>query len=277
MGGGAWWFLLREDAGASDAAGPAPTEAPPQTPREPETPSGAAETVAPEAEVGEPAPTATGSASSAAEAPPLDIDADYVNQYCNDEYVVILATSGLSFEWESKLGDAVAGVPNARYLAGGSSCRAFLARSPESGEHIYNAYVGPFPDLSSACTALSGLDSEKAWVRRLSRVSPERELCMCATEASAMPVVSPSDTDTDRLDKRRALAQAQWVFYKLGINDRESIYGNFTQAFDLQLRQYQADQGLVERPEDGGRLGPETWAALQSEYCDNPDYDEYRR
>lgn len=225
------------------------------------------------------APETTPSPTTETEPPPLAISADYVNQPCTGEYVVMLATEDESAAYESHLGAAVAGVPGARYLRGADSCEAFVKRGPSTGELVYNAYLGPFPTLAEACVALSKLSSPTAWTRQLSYPSPDRSPCICETPAAALPVIGGSDGagSASSLPVRRAIAQVQWILYEMGINpSRDAIYGNYTAEFDRQVRVFQVRQGLVDRASDGGRIGEQTWAALRNEYCGNPAYDVYR-
>lgn len=227
-----------------------------------------------------PSPTDTPSSTSGpAEVSPLAIGADFVNQPCSGEFIVMLATEDSPEAYDSHLGAAVAGVPKARYLRGADSCQAFVKRGPSTGELVYNAYVGPFPTLAGACAALNTLSSETAWTRQLSYPSPDRSLCICETASEALPVIGGSDgiTSASSLSVRRSIAQVQWVLYEMGINpSREAIYGHYTAEFDRQVRVFQVQQGLVDRAADGGRIGPQTWTALRDEYCGNPAYDVYR-
>lgn len=219
------------------------------------------------------------STAGPAEVSPLAIEADFVNQPCSGEFIVMLATEDSPDAYASHLGAAVAGVPQARYLRGADSCQAFVKRGPSTGELVYNAYLGPFPTLAGACAALSTLSSETAWTRQLSYPSPDRTPCICETASEALPVIGGSDgvTSASSLPVRRAIAQVQWILYEMGINpSRDAIYGHYTAEFDRQVRVFQVQQGLVDRAADGGRIGPQTWTALRDEYCGNPAYDVYR-
>ena len=219
------------------------------------------------------------STAGPAEVSPLAIEADFVNQPCSGEFIVMLATEDSPDAYASHLGAAVAGVPNARYLRGADSCQAFVKRGPATGELVYDAYLGPFATLAGACAALSTLSSETAWTRQLSYPSPDRTPCICETASEALPVIGGSDgvTSASSLPVRRVIAQVQWILYEMGINpSRDAIYGHYTAEFDRQVRLFQVQQGLVDRAADGGRIGPQTWTALRDEYCGNPAYDVYR-
>jgi hypothetical protein len=242
---------------------PDPTPTPSSTPTATATPTAS--------------PTSMGTAKGPP--PPLAVAASYVNQPCTGEFIVMLATEDDPAEYESHLGEAVAGVPGARYLSGADSCQAFVKRGPATGELVYNAYVGPFPTLAQACDTLSTLTSDTAWTRQLSYPSPDRSPCICETASSALPVIGGSDgfTSASSLPVRRAIAQVQWILYEMGINpSRDAIYGNYTAEFDRQVRVFQVQQGLVDSAADGGRIGEQTWTALRNEYCGNPAYDMYR-
>ncbi len=267
--GGGTWFLAGAGDDLAKRETPATSESTRSSPvaRDPsQTPSPSTLSISPNP-----------SNSPSEEVSPLDIAATYSNQSCTGQYIVMLATSGLGYEWEPKLGAAVRGVRGAKYLEGGASCSAFLPRSP-TGERIYNAYVGPFPDLSIACRALAGLPHDYAWVRQLEEVSPEREACLCVTPPAAMPVLSrAAGVDSSDLRVRRAIAQSQWILFKMGLNRRSSIFGNYGKAYTDAISKFQQIRGVLEPLGDGAQVGSITWMALRAEYCDNPAYDEQRR
>lgn len=197
---------------------------------------------------------------------PLGIGLDFRNlPNCTGEFVVMLATAGRADEYSAKLAVAASGLPEAHYLQASDSCDAFLDRDPDTGELIYNAYLGPFRDAADACAALDSIPSDKAWVRELSHPSKERALCMCNDDAVALPELGgPGMPDPAvHLPTRRHIAQVQWVLYLRGLNDRDSIYGNATARLSQQVGDFQQAVGLPRN----GVVGAATWRALQADYC----------
>ena len=263
--------LLRSDdgdAGATQTSGGPVNRA---------EPSPNPEVAAPESELSAPPPSPSSSSETPPPPAPLGIPATYENQPCTGEFVVMLATADKPALYESKLRDAIRGISNAKYLRGDESCDAFLARAPRTRDFIYNAYIGPFSSLQSACNELSQIPTELAWVRRLDSPSPSRSLCMCAESAATLPLVGGQDgADPSELSTRRAIMQVQWLFYLMGRNSRDTVFGTYTKAFDEQVRAYQSDVGLVSDPTLGGRIGTQTWTALKDEFCGNPTYDVAR-
>lgn len=257
------YFLLRDDddnaSEASDADRRAEKEADAEAAKEADEPEPTAST-SPEPEKSkEPKP----------EPPPLGIDATYANQACSGDYIVMLATSGVAAEYDSKLGDVVRGVRGAKYLRGGKSCKAFLRVDPLTKDPIYNAYLGPFPTMEEACRTLAGLGERhsKAWVRQLANPSKVRELCFCLDEASAAPTVWGAG-DVTTLGVKRAVSQAQWALVQAGLNDVTQIYGNYTPEFSRKLKWFQEQSDVPAT----GALDTATWAALQDDYCSPYSY-----
>ncbi|GAA4820012.1 protein kinase [Nocardioides caeni] len=207
-----------------------------------------------------PGPSATTNASGTDG--PLAIDADFVNQPCNDEFVVILATSGDRTEYEEKLGAAVRGNPDARYLDGSASCAAFLPEDPATGALVFNAYLGPFPTMSAACQTLARIKSPVAWVRRLANPSKVRELCFCLSSASQQPTIAPGYASGDfRL--RHQVRQAQWALATKGLLREDQIYGAYTDDLVDAVTKFQRRRGF----EGNGLLDSTTWQALHADYC----------
>lgn len=216
----------------------------------------------------------TGEPTGDPEPLPFEVDADFVNQPCTGEVIVMLATAGVADNYASKLGNAVEGVPDAKVLRASDSCAAFQRTHPESGQPIYNAYLGPFATVPEACQAIEGLDSATAWVRELANPSQERELCFCESSVDALPMIGP-DSDLTSLAVRRLIGQVQWGLYLFGLIPKEGVfqsYGQRTPDFVAALEDFQS-QVLVE---PDGVIAQETWERLLDEFCETEVYDVER-
>lgn len=245
-------------ADATDTTGTAGATASTRTPSNPESP---VESEAP-SESGEPDPL------------PFKVAADFINQPCNGEVVVMLATAGVSDRYADKLGKAVDGVTGAKVLRASDSCEAFEDTHPESGQAIYNAYLGPFATVPEACQMIATLDSPTAWVRKLTNPSQERELCFCEQSVDALPVIGP-DTDTESLDVRRLIGQVQWGLYLMGVIGKEDVfttYGSYTSDFMSSLEEFQAEVAI----DESGSVDSPTWEELQTRFCDTTEFDKER-
>jgi len=221
-------------------------------------------------------PSAGPSAKPSAEPEPLpfSVDAAFVNQPCTGEVIVMLATAGVADNYAAKLGNAVGGVSDAKVLRASDSCEAFQRTHPESGQPIYNAYVGPFATVSEACQAIDGLDSATAWVRELANPSQERELCFCESSADALTRVGP-ETDLTSLAVRRLIGQVQWGLYLFGLIPKEGVfqsYGQRTPDFVAALQEFQSQVLLT----PDGVITGETWERLLDEFCETEVYDVER-
>lgn len=261
LAGGGWVLWGRDSENGTDSAGPGAAVSGGVRPS-PDGPSATQPAPTPSA------PSVTTPAIPAAPLGPLHIGAAYQNQPCNGDYILMLATSGWSWEWEDKLGAAVAGVPDAKYLKGEASCEAFVARN--RGHLVYAAYLGPYPSLDDACVAMSGLSTTVAWVRELANPSKERELCMCldtAAPATIDPAIDRDDPATIRL-----VAQVQWVLHKLGYVPLDRTFGNYSGEFVRWVTDYQRDRGLV----TDGVVGPQTWGSLRRDYCPEDRFEPLR-
>ncbi len=243
VSGGVW--ALTRDNGSADrpSTGTTPSRTPDSTPTDKPTKATTTDSSGPEA------------------SGPLDIAATFLDQGCSGDFLVILASADGSAP-DSRLSNAVAGVSGAKYLRAATSCSAFRATAPD-GSDIYNAYLGPFASLPQACTALSAISSETAWIRQLETPSKIRALCFCVQEIGSLPTISSAPPPSD-LPKRRLLAQVQWALYKLGLNPDKKVYGNYSAEFVDQLAQY---KGSYADPDTSATLGPAVWSQLQADYC----------
>lgn len=253
VGGGlAAWRLLGDDPSGTDAS----AAVDPTGPSQPSTDE----------------PT-DGSTSGPAPLP-FEVDAEFVNQSCTGEVIVMLATAGVVDNYAAKLGNAVEGVPDAKVLRASDSCAGFQSTHPESGQPIYNAYLGPFATVLEACQAIEGLDSATAWVRELANPSQERELCFCESSADALPTIGP-ETDLASLDVRRLVGQVQWALYLFGLIPKEGVfqsYGRRTPDFVAALGDFQSQVLL----DSDGVIAQETWERLLDEFCETEVYDVER-
>ncbi|GEP39883.1 hypothetical protein NPS01_35460 [Nocardioides psychrotolerans] len=224
----------------------------------------------------EPSPTGDPTPDPTREPEPLpfDVGAAFVNQPCSGEVIVMLATAGVADNYAAKLGNAVEGVPDAKVLRASDSCAAFQRTHPESGQPIYNAYVGPYATVPEACQAIEGLDSGTAWVRELANPSQERELCFCESSVDALPTIGP-DSDLTSRQVRRLVGQVQWGLYLFGLIPKEGVfqsYGRVTPDLVAALQDFQS-QVLVE---PDGVIAQETWERLLDEFCETEVYDVER-
>lgn len=196
---------------------------------------------------------------------PLNLTAAYANLPCDGQYIVMLGTTGLPEEYHTKLPDSVRGVPNAKYLKASESCSAFKIKTGLYGDPVFNTYAGPYPNLETACRALHGMTGyqDTAWVRQSSDGAPDRVLCMCLRTPQELPMADPANLVTNASDKKY-VSDMQWVLYKLGYNNERRLSGNHSEATRGMLQQFQAGVGVY--PADG-ILGPRTWKALQSQWC----------
>ncbi len=205
---------------------------------------------------------------------PFAVDAPLVNQPCTGEVIVMLATAGVPANYEAKLGRAVAGVPDAKVLRAADSCEAFQRTHPESGQPIYDAYIGPFTTVPDACRAIDGLDSATAWVRELANPSQERELCFCESSVQALPTLAPV-SDLTSVSARRLVGQVQWALHLFDLIPKEAVfrsYGQLTPDLEQAVEEFQS-RVLVEAT---GVIGQETWERLLDEFCGTEYYDVER-
>lgn len=196
---------------------------------------------------------------------PLDLSATYANLPCNDQYVVMLGTTGLPEEYHTKLPESIRGVVDAKYLRASESCGAFKIKTGQYGDPVFNTYAGPYPDLESACRAFHSMTDyqDTAWVRQVKDGAPDRVLCMCLRSPQDLPIANPANLVTNPSDKKY-VSDMQWVLYKMGYNNERRLSGNHSEATRGMLQAFQ--EGVGAQHIDG-ILGPATWQALQKEWC----------
>ncbi|MEI2671833.1 MAG: serine/threonine-protein kinase [Marmoricola sp.] len=216
----------------------------------------------------EPTPPATSSATRAGDIPenPLGLSADYANLPCDGQYIVMLGTTGLPYEYRTKLPDSIKGVNGAKYLRASESCAAFKITTGQHGDPVYNTYSGPYADLDSACQALHSMSEQQdtAWVRQVAEGAPDRLLCMCNASTDSLPIVDPAYGAATPSDMKY-VSDMQYVLYKLGFNPERRLSGRHSRETEGLLMDYQSNAGLV----PDGILGVETWRSLQADWCDS--------
>ncbi len=197
---------------------------------------------------------------------PLGLSAGYVNLPCDGQYIVMLGTTGLPFEYTTKLPDSIKGVNGAKYLRSSESCSAFTITTGQHGDPVYNTYSGPYPDMDTACQALHSMGEQQdtAWVRQVAEGAPDRLLCMCNASAELLPNVDPAYGAATPSDMKY-VSDMQYVLYKLGFNPERRLSGRHSRETEGLLMDYQSNAGLA----PDGVLSAETWRSLQADWCNS--------
>lgn len=267
VGGVAWW-ATREPVAVRDTAGAAAT---PQAPLAAMTdaatgtpsPSATSEDALTSSPSVEPTAEATTSAPTTGTRDPLGLGVPLVNMGCTGEYVVVLASSGTPRAYVSTLAPTVA-VPAARYLTTQDSCSSFVQQI--DGRRIYASYIGPFPDLLSACSALEAAGVTGSYARWLDAGVESRSVCACRPEVARPRVSRILDQEVVNSMRARAVSDAQVLLARAGYNDQNAFGGVFGELTDSWVRDFQRDVGLRAT----GVITPSTWQALL-QWCDVQD------
>lgn len=201
------------------------------------------------------------STSGSAADDPLGLDADFANQRCSGDYLVILASSGDPAAYVSTLAAPLSRVTGAKYLMTSRSCRTFNQKL--DGHQIYAAYVGPFGSFADACAALRDSGPPGAYVRLLSTSVDARSQCSCLVDASVLPTLSHANAAEATGTTQALVTDLQSLLGRAGKNPDSLVGGHFGEVTDTMVRNFQSDQGL---PADGV-VSSDTWAALHA-YCD---------
>ena len=235
-----------------------PTAKPPVSQTESPEPT----TTQPTPSTAEPEPSQT-TAEAAVEEGRLDIAMTYDNVACEPgRYIVMVTTVHAERLYESVLSRVARDVPNARYLRGDLACEVFLDADPRTGEHIYNACVGPFDSREAACRALDSVPVEWAWVRELKNPSKQRWGCFCLPSADLRENGAPGVHTTHLVDRRGCIVR-RGERLQLGYWEKSRTFGNWGGEFADALASYQADVRL----DATGMLDTATWQALTADYC----------
>lgn len=188
-------------------------------------------------------------------ADPLGLGVAFADQPCTGEHLVILASSGSPRDWVTTLAPVIRKNPAARYLRTSSSCSVF--NRAIDGKPIYAAYLGPFPDLESACVAREGADVGDAYARELSPEMDSRSLCSCLATADH-PSLSRAVDAEPTVARQRSVSDAQALLYRAGYNPDMYLGGRFGPLTQQMVRAFQRDWGLAVT----GRIDSSTWDAL---------------
>jgi len=210
---------------------------------------------------GNDAPSRTSAPDKSPTAGPLDLPIPYENQTCNDQWIVVLASSHDKSTWESHLREATEGLGDAKYLKTSESCEIFLRQF--QGLDIYKAYTGPFSSLDRACTKKLIDSRPLAVIRHLNLETPERGLCFCLKSLENLPVLGLKHEGPWQTLDKSLVAEVQVILTRAGLNDPKLRYGNFTKALTDLLRSYQSHKHLTET----GAIDTDTWAAMRQDYC----------
>jgi hypothetical protein len=191
------------------------------------------------------------------QADPLGLGREMVNQDCNGDYLVMLASTGKPKEYVPLLERALDAAPTARYLVTNESCSSF--NQDYEGNPIYAAYTGPF-DLDTACEQRQVLAYRGAYVRQLDAGVDRRTSCGCAVGIS-QPVISRTIGESS-VTASFAVEDLQILLAEAGYNPEREIDGIFGPVTDGWVRDFQRDEGL----EVNGIVDYEVWDRLAG-YC----------
>ena len=191
---------------------------------------------------------------------PLRLGWRMVNQRCNGQFLIILASSGSPRDYRPTLLPALRASQDGRYLVTTSSCRSF--NQTIDGNPIYAAYMGPYPTMDDACRARDSVSVGEAYVRALDPGKESRELCSCLQPPGALPMLSHANSADPPARRQFVVTDAQALLYRAGVNPEQLIGGHFGTITRGFVRAFQREQRLVQN----GVVGAETWASL-SAYC----------
>ena len=246
-GVGGAWLLMRDSGddtsttaiGADDAAGGGTEE---------DDETGASEAVPTEAP------------DSGAGLDPLGLGEEMVNQPCSGEYLVMLASTGTPKDYASTLSPALGLADDNHYLVTNGSCESF--NQEVDGNPIYASYVGPFDDLTDACSVRESLAYQGAYVRLLDAGRVTRSLCECAVMAS--PYLTVGSGAEESVVASYDVVDLQALLNLAGQNPDRVVDGYFTATTRRWVRDFQRAEGLVAT----GAADVDTWSALRT-WCED--------
>ena len=176
----------------------------------------------------------------------------------------MLASSGSPRDSRRTLAEGLAGHDAGNYLVTDRSCASF--NQSIRGHRIFAAYLGPFPDLDSACQIYHGLADSDAYVRRLDVQATGRSVCSCLDTAGTLPELD-HQTDAQAEPPRQYLvSDAQALLYRAGHNPDQLTGGWYGDLTRTMVTRFQRATGLVVT----GRMDEQTWASLVT-YCRSPE------
>jgi hypothetical protein len=194
---------------------------------------------------------------------PLGVGAPLLNQACEGQVLVVLASSGDPSQYVSELSGAADDVPGTKYLRTDQSCDAFY---PDlDGQPIYAAYIGPFSSIEEACEQRQryAADISDAYVRTLESGRQKPDVCSCQDSPGELPLVSVRNASTAGNDIGLWVADLQrllrYADYDVATDDI-GVYDPPTQAT---VQDFQRDHGL----RVDGWVGPLTWDAVLRAGC----------
>lgn len=210
---------------------------------------------------GQSAPAVPGVEASAGRGnDPLGLGLPIANIGCTDDYVVILASTGVPRDYVTTLAPALRKNADASYLRTDRSCGSFVQAL--DGNPLYAAYLGTFADAASACEARDRSGIGDAYVRRLSADDLRRSVCACLPSA-ALPNLSRAADETPTVARRQHVADVQALLYRAGHNPDSYLTGIFGPLTTEMVMALQRSAGYLDV---NGRIDQPTWDELLS-YC----------
>lgn len=262
---GVTWFLTRDadnDVASDNTEDRSTTESGISAVPETEAPESTSEPSEPSATPTESTPTTEPSDPPTTPSEgPLDVLAPYVNQQCEGQTLVMLASSGVPKDYESSIAAAAGRVPGTKYLRTDRSCGTF--NQAIKGKPIYAAYIGPFASMEEACQEQYASRIVGAYVRTLDPDRLGRDICSCLDSPDSLPRLGISNASDGSYDVKTRVVDLQALLYNAGHNRDSIVTGYFQDLTRGMVRDFQRANGL----RADGWVGPETWAELLRDGC----------
>ena len=206
-------------------------------------------------------PEATREPTEPAGEDPLGVGAPLLNQPCEGQVLVVLASSGVPSTYVSDLTAETDDVPETKYLRTDQSCDAFY---PDlDGQPIYAMYIGPFDSIQEACAERIAAGVPDAYVRTLESGRRKPDVCSCQDDPTELPRISVRNASDGSNDLQLRVADLQRLLGYAGYDVGTDDIGVFDPATQATVQDFQRDTGL----RVDGWVGPLTWDALMSAGC----------